>query len=56
MAKNKAPGNGRVGAVKSRSQVQNPNTGLWAKRDSETGRFVDVKTTGGRFKGVRREK
>lgn len=45
----------RVGAQRERTQVQNSTTGLWAKRD-ETGRFTDVKTTGGKFKGVRKEK
>lgn len=38
MAKNKPYGdNARVGAVKNRTQVYNPKTGLWTKRDSETG-------------------
>ncbi len=46
----------RNGAVKDRTQVENPKTGLWVKRDVESGRFMDVKTSGGRFKGVRREK
>ena len=55
MAKNGAKGKGRVGAVTGRSQVKNPRTGLWAKRDSATGRFVQTKKTGGSFKGVRRE-
>ena len=46
MAKNKPYGdNARVGAVKNRTQVQNPKTGLWVKRDSDTGRFMDVKTS-----------
>jgi len=57
MAKNGKSGDGhREGAVKGRSQVQNPKTQLYAKRDTETGRFMEVKTTGGKFKGVRREK
>ncbi|MEC7264682.1 MAG: hypothetical protein VXW38_13155 [Bacteroidota bacterium] len=57
MAKNKPIGdNARKGAVKNRSQVFNPKTKLFVKRDSETGRFMDVKTTGGKFKGVRKEK
>ena len=56
MAKNAPKGDGRrVGAVRHRSQVRNPRTGLYAKRDADTGRFMDVKTTGGRFKGVRNE-
>lgn len=56
MAKNGARGSGRVGAVKGRSQSRNPQTGMWTKRDSSTGRFIDVKKSGGTFKGVRREK
>ena len=57
MAVNKPTGdNARKGAVKKRSQVQNPKTELWTKRNTETGRFMDVKTSGGKFKGVRKEK
>jgi hypothetical protein len=55
MAKNGARGGGRVGAVRSRSQAQSPKTGLWTKRDTATGRFVQTKKSGGSFKGVRRE-
>ena len=55
MAKNGAKGRGRVGAVTGRSQVRNPQTGLWVKRDTSTGRFKAVKKSGGQFKGVRRE-
>ena len=58
MAKNRPYGdNARVGAVKNRTQVQNPKTGLWVKRDSVTGRFMDVKTSSDKpFKGVTKEK
>ncbi len=57
MAKNGIVGdNRRHGAVKQRSQIKNPKTGLYVKRDSNNGRFMDVKTTGGKFKGVRKEK
>lgn len=58
MATNKPTGdNSRVGAVKGRSQVYNPTTGLWTKRDATTGRFMDVKTSSSSpFKGVRKEK
>lgn len=57
MATNKPYGdNSRIGAVKDRSQVINTKTGLYTKRDADTGRFMDVKTTGGAFKGVRKEK
>jgi len=56
MAKNPPVGDGhREGAVRDRSQFQNPVNGLWFKRDAETGRIMDGKTSGGRFKGVRRE-
>lgn len=57
MAINKPIGdNSRVGAVKKRSQVLNPKTNIFVKRDTSTGRFIDGKTTGGKFKGVRKEK
>lgn len=57
MAKNKPFGdNARVGAVRRRTQTFNGKTGLFVKRDKETGRFIDVKTTGGKFKGVTKEK
>jgi hypothetical protein len=57
MAKNKEPGdNKRVGAVKSRSQVQNPKTGKWTKRDAGSGKFLDQKADTKPFKGVRKEK
>jgi hypothetical protein len=46
----------RLGAVRGRSQVRNPRTRIWTKRDDSTGRFTDGKNSGGRFKGVRREK
>lgn len=53
MAKNKPYGdNSRKGAVKNRSQVLNTKNGLYVKRNSDTGRFMDVKTSGGKFKGV----
>jgi len=56
MATNPPKDNSRKGAVRGRSQSNNPKTGLWTKRDTSTGRFMDVKTTGGKFKGVRKEK
>ena len=56
MAKNTGS-NFRRGAVDNRSQVLNPKTDLYVKRDSETGRFMDVKTSSPTpFKGVRKEK
>ena len=58
MAVNKPTGdNARVGAVRQRSQVYNPKTDSWVKRDSNTGRFMDVKNSDNTpFKGVRKEK
>ena len=56
MAKNGPIGKGREGAVDNRSQVYNPNNDLWIKRNADTGKFMDVKTTSGPFKGVRKEK
>lgn len=57
MAVNKPIGDGhRIGAVKNRSQVLNPKTGLFVKRNDDNGQFMDVKTSGGKFKGVRKEK
>ncbi len=54
MARNTGRGS-RVGAGKGYSQAQTAS-GAWAARQGTTGRFVDVKSTGGDFKGVRREK
>lgn len=57
MAKNGKTGDGhREGAVRQRSQTFNPKTERWTKRDSETGRFMDQKSDGDPFKGVRKEK
>ena len=58
MATNKPYGdNARKGAVKGRSQVHNPKTDLWVKRNTETGEFMDNKTSSKEpFKGVTKEK
>jgi hypothetical protein len=58
MATNKPAGDGhRNGAVKGRSQTFNPTTNTWIKRDTNTGRFMDMKTSSNTpFKGVRKEK
>ena len=57
MAKNPPYGDGhRHGAVKGRSQAYNPKNSRWTKRDSETGRFKDVKSDETPFKGIRKEK
>lgn len=54
MAKNTGSGH-RVGAVKGRTQTQTPS-GHYVKRNSETGQFMDVKSDGTPFKGVRKER
>ena len=57
MATNPPTGDGRrKGAVRQRSQVKNPKTGIYTKRDSKTGRFMDGKADGTPFKGVRKER
>lgn len=57
MAKNPPVGDGqRKGAVRKRSQVYNPKTERWTKRDSDSGRFMDQKADNKPFKGVRKEK
>lgn len=56
MAVNKPYGdNRRIGAVKDRSQVFNPKTQSWVKRNADTGRFMDIKADHKPFKGVRKE-
>lgn len=55
MAKNSGRGY-RNGAVRSRSQCQNPQNNHWVKRNSSNGQFMDVKSNGQPFKGVTREK
>jgi hypothetical protein len=54
MAKNTGKGS-RTGSVSERTQVKNPVTGEYVKRDDSEegqGRFVDVKEDGNKFKGV----
>jgi hypothetical protein len=55
MAKNTGEGF-RRGAVKGRSQVENPLSGHYTKRDAATGEFMDQKADQKPFKGVRKEK
>lgn len=53
----KSGDNRRHGAIRKRSQVKNPKTGIWTKRDSETGQFMDGKTSSKTpFKGVEKVK
>ena len=56
MAKNPPKGPGRRGAIKDRSQTYNPKIERYVKRDTDTGRFMDVKSDDKPFKGVRKEK
>lgn len=57
MATNPPSGdNHRNGAIRDRSQVRNPVTNQWVKRNADNGRFMDVKKDGTPFKGVRKEK
>lgn len=57
MATNPPKGDGcRNGAIKDRSQIKNPKTRLYTKRDTETGMFIDVKTSNNKpFKSIRKE-
>lgn len=57
MATNPPKGDGhRNGAVSKRSQVFNPLIERFTKRNTENGQFMDQKSNGKPFKGVRREK
>ena len=55
MASNEPKGKGRKGSVKGRSQFLGP-LGKFVKRDTKTGRILDVKADKKPFKGVRKEK
>jgi hypothetical protein len=59
MATNRPAGDrARKGAVKKRSQLQTKTMGKkkWTKRSKSSGRFMDQKEDGKKFKGVRRER
>ena len=59
MASNKPTGdNRRVGAVRKRTQRKGKFMGktAWTKRDKTDGKFMAVKKSKKKFKGVRREK
>lgn len=53
MAKNTGD-NYRKGAVTGRTQFERPD-GNYQKRDERTGQFMEVKQSGGPFKGVAKE-
>ena len=59
MAKDTGKGS-RKGSVKGRTQVKNPKTGNYVKRDEEkgsktAGKFLDNKKGGKPFKGIAKE-
>ena len=59
MASNEPVGdNARRGAVKKRTQLKGKLMGktAWTKRDKTDGKFMAVKKSESKFKGVRREK
>ena len=53
MAKNTKDGY-RIGSVKERSQIFNPKTEQYIKRDTKTGKFMS--TSDNKFKGIKQEK
>lgn len=55
MAKNGPKGPGRIGPIKGRSQTKTPS-GNYVKRNTQTGKFMDVKSDKAPFKGVTKEK
>lgn len=57
MAVNKPTGdNARKGSVKKRTQLKNTLASSWTKRSKKSGKFMDVKKSAKKFKGVRKEK
>jgi hypothetical protein len=59
MAVNKPKGdNARKGAVRKRTQLKSKLQGktAWTKRNKTSGKFMDVKKSAKKFKGVPREK
>ena len=48
--------NARKGAVKKRTQLDNPLTKTMTKRNKVGGKFMAVKKSAKKFKGVRKEK
>jgi len=46
----------RRGEIRKRSQVWNKKIGRYVERNTEDGRFLNVKSDSRRFKGVKRER
>ena len=55
MATNTGEGH-RNGSVRDRTQTYNPQNDTYVKRDTNTGRSMDVKSDGEPFKGVAKAK
>jgi hypothetical protein len=47
---------GRRGAAGAMVKAPEKSTGLWLKKDTSSGRFMKIKSSGGTFKGVKRER
>ena len=56
MAKNATTGRGRVGQIKNRIQSFNSLTRQYVESNTQTGKFLNVKSDGRPFKSVRRHK
>jgi hypothetical protein len=56
MAKSGTSGGARVVPDPKRPQKRDPRTGLWTRRDTSSGRFVDAKKRGGSLRSVVRER
>lgn len=57
MATNPPKGDGhRNGAVRKRTQVYNPLTHHWTKRNKDSGEFMDEKSDNKPFKGITKER
>ncbi|MGI4813667.1 MAG: hypothetical protein ACRYG5_11285 [Janthinobacterium lividum] len=54
MAKNTGDGH-RIGSVDGRSQIKNPRTNQWVKRNDSNGQFMGQKADGDPYKGVAKE-
>lgn len=52
MATNPPKNWARIWPVKDRAQYLNPKTNLYVKKDNTTGKFIDNKTSGWKFKWV----
>jgi hypothetical protein len=56
MAKNERPGKGRVGEIKNREQVYNPQNKRYVEIITQNHQFINVKSDKKPFKDVRQYK